>query len=288
MQNSPIVYFNGQYLSEDRVFISPNDRGFTFADGTYEVLRTYQGKLLFADEHITRLKYSLSQLKIQEPDLGCFKDIFYKLLESNGLNDKLGLIYIQITRGVYKRMHAFPDEQVNPTIFIRAREFTPMTSEIKNGVKAITYEDFRWTRCDIKSISLLPNILSSQIAKDNQAYEAIFYRNGIVTEGAHTNVFGIKDGIVYTHPHSNFILAGVSRDVIVKLCMKHGIPIKEVGYPYDKFHELDEIFLAGTSTEVMPVVKLDDFEISKGQPGPITRKIQNIFDQEVNARISNQ
>lgn len=276
-----IVYYNGKFLPESEVHISPNDRGFVFADGTYEVLRTYSGKLLFADEHLERLKYSLDQLKIKHPNLSEFKNIFHHLLDVNELNNDFGIIYIQVTRGVYKRMHAFPDEEVSPTVFIRAREFTPMTDKIKNGVKAITKEDFRWTRCDIKSISLLPNILAAELAKDHQAYEAIFYRNAVITEGSHTNVFGIKDSKIYTHPKSQYILAGISRDVVVDICKKSPYEMIEHGIRLDDFLQMDEIFLAGTSTEIMPVVQVDDKIISNHQPGKITVELQKYFDEFV-------
>lgn len=278
MTDQLIVYFNGDFMHENEVHISPNDRGFVFGDGSYEVFRTYNGKLFFAEEHVRRLQYSLNQLRIELGNTNRIIPIVNQLLDKNNLKDKEATVYLQITRGVYKRMHAFPDEKVEPTLFIRAREFKPYAPEMfANGVKAISMEDFRWTRCDIKSIALLSNILSAQQAADCNAFESIFFRDGLLTEGSHTNVFAVLDNIVYTHPKSNHILSGISREIVIDLCKKNNISNIEKAITEEQLQRVDELFLVGTSTEIMPVIQVNDSKIGDGKVGVITRKIQEFY-----------
>lgn len=278
MTEKLIVFYNGKFMQEKNVQISPNDRGFVFGDGVYEVFRSYNGKLFYADEHIKRLQYSLSQLRIEINQMDQIIPVVHQLLEKNDLRKKEATIYVQITRGVYKRMHAFPDEKVDPTIFIRAREFTPNPySFFKKGVKAITLEDFRWSRCDIKSVALLSNILSAQQAADCDAYESIFIRNGLLLEGSHTNVFAVMNGQLYTHPESNYILSGISREIVIHLCKKYNLSVIEEAIHEKQIPQVEELFLAGTSTEIMPVVYLNNADIGTGNVGPLTRRIQDYY-----------
>ncbi len=278
MTNQLTVYFNGKFMPESEVKISPNDRGFVFGDGSYEVFRSYKGKLFYADEHIVRLKYSLSQLRIEMNNVERIIPTVQQLIEKNNLGEKEATIYLQVSRGVFKRMHAFPDEKVDPTVFIRAREFTPYSEELfQKGVKVITMEDFRWTRCDIKSTALLSNILSAQQAADCNAFESIFLRDGLLTEGSHTNVFAVIDDCVYTHPKSNHILSGISREIVIDLCRTNDITIIEKAITEEQLNNVDELFLVGTSTEVMPVVQLNEKTIRDGNSGPFSRRIQQLY-----------
>jgi len=288
MSACPISYFNGSFLPDDEIHISPHDRGFVFADGTYEVFRSFRGKLFFAGEHIKRLSYSLSELKIEFPELDNIIPTVNKLLELNGLSNKEATIYLQITRGVYKRMHPFPNEKVKPTLYINVKEFIPYTDYLSKGVKCISVKDIRWHRCDIKTIALLPNILAKQAAAEENAYEAIMIRDGFVTEGTHTNVFGVKDGIIYTHPKSNHILSGISREIVIQLCKENKIDLVEKAIPERLLTELDELMLVGTSTEVMPVIMINDRKIKGGKPGPVCLNLQQLFKNFVKNYLEEQ
>ncbi|MFC2114729.1 D-amino-acid transaminase [Bacteroidota bacterium] len=289
MSKQLIVYFNGKFLPQNEVHISPNDRGFVFGDGTYEVFRAYNSRLFYAEEHLRRLEYSLYELKINKPDLEVIIPVVRELIVQNKLEDRDATIYLQITRGVFSRMHAFPNEKVEPTIFIRAREFKPYSPLFfQKGVKAITMNDFRWLRCDIKSTALLSNILAAQQAAECDAFESIFVRNSLVTEGSHTNVFVVKDNIVYTHPKSNFILSGISREIVIELCQQHGLNIKLSPFTEQFMSEADEVFLVGTSTEVMPVVSLNKTKVGHGKVGPVTDKIQQFYSDFIREYLEAQ
>jgi len=277
MKKENIVYFNGRFLPENEVIISPNDRGFMFADGTYDVLRSFSGKLFHGEEHFKRLAYCLDELRIMKPDLNELKQVVNKLLIINGLDHCEASIYIQITRGEFRRMHVFPTEMIEPTIYITVKNFIPYKEEFVNGVKCITVEDIRWQRCDIKTIALLANVLAVQKAHEEGAYEAIFIRNGIVTEASHSSVFGVLDGIIYTHPKNNHILSGISREILIDLCIKNNLNLIEEPIPESKLGELQELMVVGTSTEVMPVVKLNDQIVGDGKPGKISVKLHKYF-----------
>lgn len=277
MQTNPVSWFNGEFLPDDDIRISPHDRGFVFADGTYDVFRSYSGKLFFIKEHLKRLEYCLKELKIDFNETESLIPIVDQLIKLNDLTRKEATVYLQITRGVFRRMHPFPSEKVHPTIYINVREFVPHTEKLKHGVKCISLTDLRWHRCDIKTIALLPNIMAKQEATEAGAYEAIFIRDGFVTEGTHTNVFGIKNGIIYTHPQSNHILSGISREILIDLCLKNGFSLRERAIPAADLAHLDELLLVGTSTEVMPVIQLNGSAIANGKPGPITRHFQQLY-----------
>lgn len=275
---------HGIYLPKNQVAISPNDRGFMFADGVYEVIRTYRGRFFCLTEHLNRLKRSLEAIKIDTPFLSKIETVLKELLKLNHLENKDATIYLQITRGVWPRYHFFPPKSVIPTLYIEAKHFVP--EKRKSGVAAITLSDFRWTRCDIKSIALLPNVLARQEAIENGAQEAIFIRDGVITEGTHTNVFGVKDRVVMTHPKTNHILAGITRDIVIHLCAKLNIPFCETCLPESKLFELEELFLAGTTVEIMPVVKVNNKLIGKGRPGKITKTLQKAFRAYVSSVLS--
>jgi D-alanine transaminase len=272
-----IVYFNGKYLPLDEVKISPNDRGFHFADGVYETLRSYKGKIFHFDSHMRRLNYSLSELNINVNDLNVYKPISLNLARINNILPKDFSVYIQITRGnQFPRRHNY-DDNLTSTLFISVSKLNEDPSRLKKGVKVILEKDIRWTRCDIKSISLLPAILANKKAIGNNAYEAILYRDDLITEGSHTNFFGVKEGVVYTTPLSNFILEGITREVIIGLCKKYDIKVTEEYIKVSELKSFDEFFITGTTTEVTPVVQIDDWVAGDGLPGKITKSIQKLF-----------
>lgn len=255
--------------------ISPNDRGFLYGDGVYEVIRSYSGRLFRAGDHLARLDRSLAAVRIAASDVD-FEMVASDLLRRNNLDSRDAVVYIQVTRGALERMQGLPDSPLLSTVYI---ETTPLARDIRlaDGVAAITIPDIRWQRCDIKSTSLLPSVLGRLQAADKEVYEAIYVRDGVVTEGTHTNVFGVKDGTVFTHPADNHILAGITRTVVLELCAGLGIKVEEKAIPRSSLWELDELFLACTTGEVIPVLSADGRPVAGGRPGPVTRRLQESF-----------
>jgi len=276
-----IVYFNGKFVSKDKVSISPDDRGFLFADGVYEVIRAYNGKLFKSNEHFERLAFSLQELRIFGIDLDKLKSVAEELMGKNHLVDGDAVLYIQITRGAATRQHAFPDEETSPTVYASVFPFQPPEDKWKTGIKIILVPDIRWARCDIKSVALLPNVLACQQAKEAGADEAVFVRDGVITEGSHTSLCAVFDGQLVTHPETNHILPGITRSVVLDLCRKLNIPVLDSPILEKELNKADELMTLGTTTEVMPVVQVDDWMVANGKPGPITRKLQQAFNQHI-------
>ena len=268
------VYFNGVFMPKDEVCISPDDRGFLFADGVYEVICIWDGQLFQADAHFRRLVHSLEALRIPQPDLDELRQVAASLLTQNGLDRAGAQIYIQITRGAAVRGHAFPDVPVSPTIYASVGPFTPPQEKWEHGVRAILIPDIRWARCDIKSLALLPNVLASQRAAEAGAYDAIQIRDGVITEGSHTSFCAVFNGCLVTHPLTHHILGSVTRDVILELCRKLEIPHSEYPILEEALHNAAEAMLLGTTTGVMPVIAIDGHPVGDGKPGPITRRLQ--------------
>lgn len=266
-----ISYFNSHFLPKEEIRISPDDRGFLFGDGVYEVIRAYGGKLFQADAHLTRLEHSLREIRIAGIDVAHLGDIANELLERNALGD--ATIYIQVTRGVAPRKHSFPDTETSPTVYLTAAPLAASSQKAEAGVKIIFVPDIRWARCDIKSITLLPNVLANQQAKENGAEEAVFVRDGTITEGTHSNFCAVIDGALVTHPKSDRILAGVTRQVVLDLCRELSIPVREIPIREEELPRADELMLLGTTTEVMPIVQVDERKIGDGNPGPVTRRL---------------
>ncbi|MBT3604956.1 MAG: D-amino-acid transaminase [Candidatus Latescibacteria bacterium] len=279
------VYLNGAYLPKEEAHISPDDRGFLLADGVYEVTRCYDGHLFAWDRHLTRLERSLKELQIQQPDVD-FEAVSHALLKQNNMDTGDATIYLQITRGVAPRTHAFPKISVTPTVYALARTFDMNPADWTNGVKTITAPDMRWLRCDIKSVSLLPNVLAQQRAHEAGVEEAILIRDGVITEGSHTSFCGIKDGVLYTHPDSNLILPGITRAIVLELCDQLNIPVKLFPILESKLHTLDEMMILGTGSEVMPVIQIDNHQVGNGKPGPITMKLQKAYKDLITKTIA--
>lgn len=271
-----ITYFNGSFLPLEDVHISPFDRGFQFADGVYEAMITYNSKLFLYDEHIARLKRSLGEIKLNFTGTGDLKWIIEELIKRNSLED--ASVYLQITRGAsYPRLHVYPAEETKPTIFISASGVKKNNFAENPGVKVILQNDYRWDRCDIKSLMLLPAVMAKQKARENNAYEAVWVRDGFLKEGSHTNLFVVKDGAVITPPLSNTILPGITRQYVIQLCRLNNISVLEEEIEAAKLNEFDEVFITGTTTEVRPVTRVDDITIKDGKTGEITGRITELF-----------
>jgi D-alanine transaminase len=276
-----ISYFNGQFLEHTEIMVSPFDRGFLFADGIYEAIRTYHGKLFRYEDHLERLKKSLQGIRLEFQNIDGVEQIIYKLIQRNTLAGEV-LVYLQITRGAsFPRMHSFPKEKVEPTIFISVQELNEKPEEQQNGIKVILQEDLRWMRCDIKSISLLPAILANQKAVEAHADEAILVRNGLITEGTHTNFFAVRNGEVVTAPLSNLILDGVTRKVVLELCRRAGVKVREELIRADELKSYDEFFVTSTTKEITPVVMIDGAVIGNGNPGVLTLRLLSQFKSQI-------
>jgi D-alanine transaminase len=271
-----IVYFNDKYIPHEDVKISPFDRAFLFSDGVYEALRTYNGKLFRLDDHLERLKYSLAQLEIPFNGFNLIETVCAKLAEINNIKTDYS-VYLQISRGVsFPRTHNY-ENNLTPNVFAFVKPIKDNTKEINSGVKVILEKDLRWLRCDIKSTSLLPSVMANQNAIRNNAYEAILFRDDFITEGSHTSFFAVKDNKVFTAPLSNYILNGITRKVILELCKENKFEISEESIQVKNIKDYDEFFITGTTTEVTPVIQIDDWLVGDGKPRILTCNIQNLF-----------
>jgi len=269
-----IVYYNYSFMPKDEVRISPDDRGFLFGDGVYEVIHAWGGQLFEADAHFARLEHSLGELRIAFRDLARLRTAMETLLLQNGLTQGPARIYCQITRGVAPREHAFPDPNTAPTVYATAEPYTPPVALWEHGVRALFVPDIRWGRCDIKSLNLLGNVLATQRAKEAGAYDAILVRDDTVTEGSHTGVCAVLDGTMVTHPLTSEILGSVTRDVVLRLCHELSIPCAERAITRTALLEADEVMFLGTTSGVMPVIEIEGQPIGAGRPGPVTRRLQ--------------
>lgn len=276
-----IGFLNGRFMPLQETMISVEDRGYQFGDGVYEVIRTYGGVPFQLEAHLARLERSAQAIGLPVP---------YQLREwrsfvAEGI--RLGAhpeskVYIQLTRGVAPRDHVFP-AGCSPTTVMTVREMRPLAPALREtGVGVMTLEDFRWGRCDIKSINLLPNVLARQRAKEAGAFEAVFVREGTVTEGAVSNVMAVKAGTLITAPEGERILAGVTRAVILALARKEGVPVQERFLGLEELRAADEVFLTGTTVEVLAVVRVDEAPIGIGIPGELTGLLGARFLSTVN------
>jgi len=260
--------------------VSVEDRGFVFGDGVYEVLRSIGGKFFATRFHNERLTRSLKGVRIElagKDSPECFTEIGRELLKENGLASGEATLYMQVTRGAATRAHYFPTPGVAPGIYISVAKFEPPAELRDRGAAAITHPDLRWGRCDLKTLNLLPNVLASQTAKEKGAFEAMLIRDGIVTEGAKTNFFGVVDGSLRTHPTDTHILPGITRAVLKDLAAEVRIDLEERPIRADEIPRLSELFLTGTTTDVMPVVQLDGAPVGNGKPGELTRRLQKVL-----------
>ena len=234
----------------------------------YEVIRVYGGRPYLLQEHLDRMAGGIRALEIPFDGFDRLRDVAFRLMEENGVDDE-GNIYIQVTRGAAPRKHAFPPADTPPTVYVSVKPARRHPDAYyEEGVDAITTPDTRWARCDIKSIALLPNVLANQKAHAAGAFEALFIRDGIVLEGSHSNVMAVVDGTLVTYPTCNYILAGITRDRILALAARLGVPIREGAIPVDRLHDVDELFLTGTTTEVIPVTRVDGRTIGPASGPP--------------------
>jgi len=276
-----LLYLKGTVLHLEEGRVSVEDRGFQFGDGVYEVIGVYQGHPYELQAHLDRLFRSAAEIDLSIPYRPEELDaLVRRLLQESQLAQPR--IYIQVTRGYAPRTHAFPAE-ATPTIVIYTRNYDSRPSqEYEKGVRTITVPDDRWGHCHIKSIALLPNCLAKERAYRTGAFEAIFYsRKGVVYEGTSTNVFCIIDGAITTAPLSNKILPGITRARLIELARAAGLEVAERDYTVDEMKSAGEVFLTGTTTEVMPVIQVDETTIGRGEPGPLARRLRQLMLEHI-------
>ena len=275
-----IGFLNGAFMPLDEVKVSIEDRGFQFGDGVYEVVRTYGGVPFHLDAHLERLERSAKAIHLVMPGRSTgWKDWILEGIKRSGYPECK--VYVQVTRGVAPRDHLFP-KAAAPTIVMSIREMRALDPNLRRaGVGVITMEDLRWGRCDIKSINLLPNVLARQRALEAGAFEAILVRQGIMTEGAVSNVMMVSGGRVITPPEGAYILSGVTRRLVVDQARKAGISVEERNIGLDEFRHAEEVFITGTTVEVLPVVRIDDAPVGSGHPGRLTERVRSLFNQGI-------
>ncbi|MBI5119706.1 MAG: D-amino-acid transaminase [Rhodospirillales bacterium] len=280
---SRYAYVNGQYLPLSVAGVHVEDRGYQFADGVYEVVAVANGHAIDEEAHLARLDYSLKEMSLAWPvSKAALKHILKRMVALNRLTN--GLLYLQITRGVSRRDHGFPKPGVPPALVVTAKNMKPVSPELlEKGVAVVTMPDLRWKRCDIKSVSLLPNILAKQAAKDMGAYEAwLLDDKGYVTEGSSTNAWIVTDkGEIVTRPLGAPILAGVTRRAILALAKEAGL--KPVERPFKPAEALKakEAFLTSATSWALPITRIDGKPVGDGKPGPMTLRLRALYAQAV-------
>lgn len=280
---TPVVYLNGRFVPKGEAMISVEDRGFIFGDGIYEVVRVIDGDFFGWDAHLARLANGLAGLRISargaEP--ATLRAACERLIADNGLSSGEATVYLQVSRGACPRIHCFPGPDVPTTVYASAAPFKPNFAMREQGAKGITYPDQRWARCDLKTVNLLGAVLGRQAAAEAGAYEAIFHRDGMVTEGAATNAFLVVGGVLRTYPLSNYILPGITRAVLLELAQELRIPVDERPVPLVELFDVDELFVCGTTTDVQPIVTLDGRPIGGGTPGPVTARLREALAERL-------
>ncbi len=282
--NDPIVYLNGEMtpLSEARIPVL--DRGFIFGDGVYEVIPMYARKPFRGTHHIARLFRSLGTIGITNPHSEAeWLALIDRVVQANDLGDQI--VYIQVTRGVAKRGHAFPKDPVTPTVFMMTSPLAVPSAEVRaKGVACVTMQDKRWLNCQIKSTSLLGNVLAAQYAAEHEVTETIQFRDGFLSEASSSNVWIVKDGKLSAPPKDNLILEGIRYGLIEELCKSQGIVFEARRITREEVFGADEVLLSSATKEVLPVVTIDDKSVGNGKPGPVFAKLYAAY-QEAKAAL---
>ncbi len=275
--DDPILYLDGEYVPVASAVVSVEDRGFLFGDSCYEVTVVFDGVCLALDRHLTRLQRGLDELRIPFA-ANSLAEVHDELIRRNSLSSHpMASVYVQVTRGVAPRSHAFPVGAV-PTVLVRAQPITgPSAATLETGTQAITAADIRWGRVDLKTTGLLPNVLAQQAAVDAGVDDVILHRDGLVTEGSHTNVYGVIGGAVVTAPADHRILAGVTRAIVLELAAAAGITVDEREWTLDELVGADEVVMSSTTAGVRPIVSIDGGPVADGTRGPVTIELQQRY-----------
>jgi len=272
------VFLNGKLLPIEQATVSVLDRGFIFGDGVYELVPVYSRVPFRLEEHLVRLERSLGEAKIRNPySRQQWRAHLYQLVDAQPFDDQG--IYFQVTRGVAKRDHAFP-KSVEPTVFMMSNPLTsPPQAQVENGSTAVSAQDNRWLRCDIKSISLIGNVLLRQLSAEAGAAETILFRDARLTEASASNVFIVKRGVIQSPPKSNLILPGITYDVVVELARANGLPLEFKDIAEAEVRAADEVWVTSSSKEVLAIVELDGKRIGDARPGPVFRRMFQLYQE---------
>jgi D-alanine transaminase len=271
-----MVFLNGKVLPIEEAKVPVLDRGFIFGDGVYEVVPVYSRVAFRLDEHLARLERSLAGIAIRNPySRAQWREIIYRIVDAQPFDDQG--VYFQVTRGVAKRDHAFP-RNAEPTVFVMSNPLVPPPADqVEKGGRAITAQDFRWLRCDIKSISLLGNCLLRQLSAKVAATETILFRDGKLTEASASNVFIVKDGTIASPAKSNLILPGITYDVVLELAQANGLALELRDVTEAEVRGADEVWVTSSSKEVFPIVEIDGRKVGDGRPGPAFRRMYQLY-----------
>jgi D-alanine transaminase len=270
------VYLNGQWLPIEKAQISVLDRGFIFGDGVYEVIPVYGRKVFALDAHLRRLDNSLKGIRLDAPlSHDQWRTIINQLVREADQEDSS--IYLQLSRGVAPRDHAFP-KNTPATVFAMAKPMAPVPQDwLSNGIKAVTHSDDRWLHCDLKTTALLANVLLRQYAVDHGAVECVLIRDGFVTEGAASNIIVVHDNTLLFPPRNNLILPGITYDLIIDLAQQHALPFKEAPVSERALLEASEIMMTSSTREIVPITQIDAKPVGNGEPGPMFKQLLTLY-----------
>jgi len=275
-----MIYLNGAWMPIEQAMIPVLDRGFIFGDGVYEVIPCYSSHPFRLREHLVRLQSSLDGVRIANPySTARWEELVHEIVAKNPMDDQY--VYLQVTRGVAPRDHAFPKD-VKPTVFMMSNPLTtPPQSQRDRGVAAVTVTDNRWLRCDVKSVSLLANCLLRQAAVDQDAVESVLLRDGMLTEGSASNIFMVKNGVILTPPKTNFILPGITYDVVIELARANRLPLDIRQVSETEVRDADELWLTSSTKEVLPISTLDGKPVGHGEtagkPGQVAARMYQLY-----------
>jgi D-alanine transaminase len=271
-----MIYLNGEWMPIEQAKIPVLDRGFIFGDGVYEVIPSYSGHPFRLREHLARLQSSLAGIRIDNPySLDKWEQLAREMIARNTGEDQY--VYLQVTRGVAPRDHAFP-KGVKPTVFMMSNPLTTPPQELRDtGVNAVSVADNRWQRCDIKATSLLANCLLRQAAVDQGAAEAVLFRDGKLTEGSSSNIFAVKGSVILSPPKSNFILPGITYDVVIELARANKLPLEVRQVSEAEVRVADELWLTSSTKEVLAITTLDGKAVGSGKPGPVCARMYHLY-----------
>jgi D-alanine transaminase len=272
------VYLNGQFVALADAKISVLDRGFIYGDGVYEVVPVYRRRPFRMAQHLARLQYSLDGIRLVNPHTSAeWQKLIADLIERQPFDDQA--VYLQVTRGVAKRDHAFP-AGVTPTVFMMRNPLVvPSGEQVERGVAVVTAQDNRWLRCDLKTTSLLGNVLMRQLAVDHSAVETVMFRDGHLTEASASNVLIVRDGNVIAPPKDNLILPGITYDATLEVAKAAGISLEVRAIPHAEAMSADEMWLSSSTKEVLAITTVDGRPFGGGKPGPVFRRVYDAFQQ---------
>jgi D-alanine transaminase len=287
---SRIAYVNGRYVPQPDAAVNIEDRGYQFGDGIYEVVHLYDGRFIDEDLHLARLERSLREIQLPMPMLrASLRLVLREVARRNRVTE--GLLYMQVTRGVARRDHAFPNKPIPPALVVTVKRIAPYPTNVDRwGAAAITMPDLRWARCDIKTVNLLPNCLARQAAREKGAIEAVLFdeATGMVTEGAATSFWIVDEaGTIRTRPLSDSILPGCTRAALMAELQEAGIAFEERAFSMEELRRAREAFITSATSFVKPITKIDGAPVGDGEVGPVVRKLFDIFARHVKGAMRN-